>query len=84
MVRRRRPGDRFCPLGLAGEKKLGKFLTAAKVPEAMREDLLIFDDGGKIVWVCPVRISERAKVTEETRRILMLRVCEQRQQGART
>jgi len=73
-VRVRRPGDRFWPLGTAGEKKLGKFLTAAKVPETMRKDLLVFDDGEKIIWACPVRISERVKVTNDTRRVLQLKV----------
>ncbi len=74
VVRRRRPGDRFRPLGLAGEKKVGKFLTAARVPAKVRENVLVFDDGQKIVWVCPVRICEQVKVTERTQRILMLSV----------
>jgi tRNA(Ile)-lysidine synthase len=74
LVRRRQLGDRFRPLGLAGEKKVGKFLTAARVPDDAREDVLVFDDGEKIVWVCPARISEHVKVTEKTRRILMLSI----------
>jgi len=77
-VRLRHPGDRFWPLGTAGEKKLGKFLTAAKVPETVRKDLLVFDDGEKIIWACPVRISERVKVTGSTRRVLQLKVTESR------
>lgn len=79
VVRRRRPGDRFRPLGLPGEKKLGKFLTAARVPETVRQDVLVFEDGHRIVWVCPLRISEYAKVTKATRRILMLAVSDSRQ-----
>jgi len=78
-VRVRRPGDRFWPLGTAGEKKLGKFLTTAKVPHATRGDLLVFDDGEKIIWACPVRISERVKVTNNTRRVLQLKVTGLRQ-----
>jgi tRNA(Ile)-lysidine synthase len=70
----RRAGDRFHPLGLAGEKKLGKFLTTARVPREVREHILVFADREKIVWVCPVRIAEPAKVTNETRHILMLKV----------
>ncbi len=78
VVRARRPGDRLRPLGTAGEKKLGKFLTSARVPQAVRNDLLVFDDGEKIIWACPVRISERVKVTEDTRRVLHLKVTESR------
>jgi len=76
VVRARRPGDRFWPLGTAGEKKLGKFLTAARVPQAVRNDLVVFEDGERIIWACPVRISERVKVTEDTRRVLQLKVTE--------
>ena len=74
VVRRRRPGDRFVPLGLSGQKKIGKFLTTARVPRSIREALLVFEGGRQIVWVCPVRISECAKVSRVTRRVLMLKV----------
>jgi len=74
VVRPRRAGDRFRPLGLDGEKKLGKFLTAAKVPREVRERIMVFADREKVIWVCPVRIGEPAKVTGETRRILLLNV----------
>ncbi|MBN1359465.1 MAG: tRNA lysidine(34) synthetase TilS [Sedimentisphaerales bacterium] len=77
VVRRRRSGDRFRPLGLTGQKMLGKFLTTAKVPERVRRDLLVFDDGRRIVWVCPVRLSEDVKVTKQTRRVLRLRVAQE-------
>lgn len=76
VVRCRRPGDRFIPLGLAQEKKLGKFLTAQRIPHSTRRKVLAVADSEKIIWVCPVRISEQAKVTGETRRILQLHVTE--------
>ncbi|TKJ39295.1 MAG: tRNA lysidine(34) synthetase TilS [Planctomycetes bacterium B3_Pla] len=76
VVRFRRAGDRFIPLGMAQEKKLGKFLTAQRVPHPMRRKVLVIADGEKIIWVCPVRISEQAKITGETRRILQLHVTE--------
>jgi len=74
VVRFRRAGDRFIPLGLAGEKKVGKFLTSAKVPQATRQKLLIVADSEKIIWVWPIRISEQVKVTGETRKILQLQI----------
>ncbi|MBN1506996.1 MAG: tRNA lysidine(34) synthetase TilS [Sedimentisphaerales bacterium] len=73
-VRPRRTGDRFRPLGMENEKKLGKFLTTAKVPQGRREQILVFADPTRIIWVCPVRIGEPGKVTNQTRRILMLKV----------
>jgi tRNA(Ile)-lysidine synthase len=73
-IRFRRPGDRFRPLGLAGEKKVGKFLTTAKISSSLRRKLFVIADSEKIIWLCPVRLSERVKVTEQTKRILQLKV----------
>ena len=74
IVRPRRPGDRFVPFGLKSEKKLGKFLTAQRVPHGIRRDVLVVADGEKIIWVWPVRISEQARVTGETRKIFQLQI----------
>ena len=76
VVRFRRVGDRFRPLGLAGEKKVGKFLTAVKIPQQIREKMLIVADAEKIIWLWPVRISEEAKINSRTRNILQLQIAE--------
>ena len=73
-VRLRQAGDRFVPLGQSEEKKLGKFLTAQRVPHQVRRDVLVVADGEKIIWVWPVRISELARITGETRKILQLKI----------
>jgi len=73
-IRPRRCGDRFWPLGLAGEKKVGKFLTTAKVSLALRRKLLVIADSEKIIWLCPVRISEQTRVTGETKTVLQLKI----------
>lgn len=72
----RQAGDRFVPLGLSEEKKLGKFLTDQRVPHRIRAQVLVVTDTEKILWVWPIRISERAKVTGETRQILRLQIVE--------
>ena len=74
LVRFRRAGDRFRPLGLAEEKKVGKFLTAARVPQELRRKLLIIADSEKIIWVWPIRMSEQAKISGGTRKILQLQI----------
>ncbi|HUU15651.1 MAG TPA: tRNA lysidine(34) synthetase TilS [Sedimentisphaerales bacterium] len=74
VVRFRKAGDRFVPLGLGEEKKVGKFLTAARVPQEVRQKLLIINDSEKIIWVWPIRTSEQAKVTSGTRKILQLQI----------
>jgi tRNA(Ile)-lysidine synthase len=74
IVRLRETGDRFWPLGLASDKKVGKFLTAAKVPEQLRRKMLVVADSEKIIWLWPIRISEQAKLTGGTRKILQLQI----------
>lgn len=76
-VRARRPGDRFRPLGMKAEKKVGKFLTAAKVSPVLKDKVFILEDSEKILWVAPIRICEEAKVTGQTRRILQIQVIQQ-------
>ena len=74
VARFREAGDKFWPLGLAGAKKVGKFLTTAHVPQHIRSKALIVADSEKIIWVWPIRISEQAKITDETKKILELRI----------
>jgi tRNA(Ile)-lysidine synthase len=73
-IRYRQTGDRFWPLGLPGQKRIGKFLTSEKVPYSIREKVIIIRDNEKIIWVWPVRTSEEAKVSKETQQILQLKI----------
>jgi len=58
-----RPGDRFRPLGMAGEKKLQDFFVDAKVPRRDRRRLPILVAGRRIAWVVPHRIAEEFRFT---------------------
>ena len=78
VVRFRQPGDKFRPLGLPAEKKVGKFLTAAKIPRELRRKLLIVTDAEKIIWVWPIRICEQTRITAKTKRILQLQIVDSR------
>lgn len=72
LVRNRKPGDRFKPLGGTGFKKLKDFFIDEKVSRRKRNDVSIIEAGGQIIWVGGMRIDDRFKVTEETKRILTL------------
>lgn len=74
VVRCRQQGDRFVPLGLREEKRVGKFLTAAKTPRQIRKKIFIVADAEKIIWVWPIRMSEQAKVKSGSRKVLQLQV----------
>lgn len=71
-VRPRRPGDRFQPLGMSGPKKLQDFMVEEKIPRPWRDRIPILTDGSRILWVVGWRIDHRARVTDATRRILVL------------
>lgn len=73
LLRGRLPGDRFFPQGAAGSKKLKSFLIDQKIPVHRRDSYpLILGSDGRIVWVAGLRIAHPYRVTEATRRVLVL------------
>jgi len=72
LVRPRKRGDRFQPLGLDQPKKVNEFMIDAKIPRAWRQQVPIVCSPEQIIWVVGWRIDERAKVSEDTKQILRL------------
>jgi len=73
VLRQRRSGGRFRPLGLGGhEKSLHTFMIDVKIPRSLRDFVPIAASPRHIVWVAGWRIDERAKVTARTERVLHL------------
>lgn len=72
VVRKRRPGDRFVPLGAPGSKSLSDFLIDAKVDPKVRERVAVLCDQLGPVWIIGQRLDDRVKITELTRRVLHL------------
>jgi tRNA(Ile)-lysidine synthase len=71
ILRRRKPGDRFQPLGMGGRSKpLREFMIDAKIPHHIRDRLPLVVSPQNIVWVAGHRVDERARVTERTERVL--------------
>ena len=71
-VRRRFPGDRFQPLGMAQPKKLNVFMIDTRIPQAWRRRIPIVCSGDNILWVVGFRIDERYKVRPDTKKVLRL------------
>jgi len=64
-------GDKFRPIGGAGALKLQDFFTNAKVARRRRHELLLAASAsGEVFWVEEMRIAERFKLTERTKRCL--------------
>ncbi|MBN1212461.1 MAG: tRNA lysidine(34) synthetase TilS [candidate division Zixibacteria bacterium] len=73
-VRRIRPGDRFRPLGLAGSKKVGDYLTDKKVPSVYRDEIPVVCDKEGIIWLVGYEIADRVKVDHQTKKVITIEV----------
>jgi tRNA(Ile)-lysidine synthase len=73
-VRRRRPGDRFVPLGMTGTRKLQDYFTDRGVPARDRDEQLLLTSGERILWIVGGTIDARAAVTPATERIVEVEV----------
>ena len=72
VVRPRKRGDRFQPLGLDQPKKVNEFMIDAKIPQAWRQQVPIVCSPEHIIWVVGWRIDERVKVSDKTKQVLRL------------
>lgn len=73
-IRAWRPGDRMMPLGMRGKKKVQDLFVDDKVPRWDRHRIpLVTDARGQILWIVGRRISEIARITDRTQRVVRLR-----------
>jgi tRNA(Ile)-lysidine synthase len=71
ILRHWRAGDRFQPIGLKSAVKLQDLFVNAKIPMALRRDLIVAAAAGKVFWVQGLRIGEQFKLTAQTVRQLV-------------
>jgi len=67
-----RQGDRFQPLGMQSSKLISDFLIDEKVSRFEKDQQWVLESGGRIVWLVGRRIAEWAKITSETKHILLI------------
>ncbi|MBM7615969.1 tRNA lysidine(34) synthetase TilS [Alkaliphilus hydrothermalis] len=72
IIRNRRDGDRFMPLGLKGSKKLKDFFIDRKVEREERDRIPLVCDGSEVMWVVGYQMSDKYKVTNNTKQILSI------------
>jgi tRNA(Ile)-lysidine synthase len=71
-------GDRFFPLGFnlkkgrTGSKKISDFLNEQKIPSILKKKQLVLTTQNNIVWVLGLRLDDRFKLTEKTKKIYRL------------
>ena len=66
VLRSRRPGDRFQPLGMERRKKLQDFFTDSRVPRTWRDRVPLLTSRYGIAWVVGYRIAHWARVLQST------------------
>lgn len=75
LVRARRPGDRFRPLGMDGQSvKVSDLMINAKLLKRLRPAWPLVCAGKDIVWIPGLRPGEYYRVNSKTRRSLHLRL----------
>ncbi len=74
ILRPRRPGDTFAPLGLRGHKqKVNEFMINKKIPAAWRKSIPLLVSADQVLWVCGYCPSERTRLHPTTQRVLHLK-----------
>lgn len=67
-------GDWFIPLGMKGKKKLSDYFVDKKFTFQQKENTFVIVSEGNIVCILGHQTDERYKLSENTRRILHLRI----------
>lgn len=75
-LRTRRSGDYLIVNAQGGRRKLKDYLIDQKIPKEDRDRLWLLADGSHILWVVGWRISEAAKVRQDTQKILKIQIQE--------
>lgn len=75
-LRTRRTGDYLIVNRAGGKKKLKDYMIDQKIPREERDHVLLLAEGSHILWVVGWRISEGAKVTEYSDKIIKIQMME--------
>jgi tRNA(Ile)-lysidine synthase len=71
-LRQWKEGDRFRPLGLKGSKKVSDFLNDRKINIIDKKNQFVLTNRGRIVWIPGLRIDERFKIKNSTKKVYKL------------
>ena len=74
-LRKWQVGDKFVPFGMTGKKKVSDYLTDKKFSLLQKEKQYVVCSGEDIVWLVNERTDNRFRITENTKRVLMLYGC---------
>jgi tRNA(Ile)-lysidine synthase len=73
VIRLWREGDSFVPLGMKHKRKVSDFLIDKKIPLHEKEKVKVVESNKEIICLTGLRINDRYKVTEKTKKILVVK-----------
>ncbi len=83
VLRPRRQGDHFAPLGMNGHsQKLSDFFVNEKMPQRARDRWPLLCAGDEIVWVPGYRSAHSYRITDSTRKIFYLSILRPPEKGS--
>ncbi len=71
-IRNRRNGDIITPSGMKGSKKLKDYFIDEKISREERILISLAAVGNEVIWIIGKRYSERFKITNKTKEVLVL------------
>jgi tRNA(Ile)-lysidine synthase len=74
IIRKWRKGDRFIPFGMKKHKKISDYFIDQHFSLLDKENAWILTSNEKIVWIIGERSDEYFKITEKTKKIMILEV----------
>ena len=73
-IRKWQVGDKFIPFGMNGKKKISDYMTDKKFSLFQKENQYVVCSEDKIIWLVNERCDNRYRITDQTRRILLLKI----------
>lgn len=72
IIRKRVNGDKMTPLGMKGTKKIKDIFMDLKIPIEKRDKVPILCFDNEIAWLVGYKVSEKFKITKETKNIIKI------------
>ena len=77
LFRTRQTGDYLVVNRQGGKKKLKDYFIDLKIPRDCRDRIWLLAEGNHVLWIPGLRISEAAKICDETKKVLKVQLEEE-------